>query len=313
LLAVRRPEIDREKLRRRLILAQLVAAPIGLVVLGVLLVWELPLARIHEAAGGVAAGVLVGLAGLEAFGARLWLLDRMFDLRVPVRAVWRIHVVTMFYYFFLPAGFGYDLVRAAKLGNASPGTGTWKLAGVASVERIAGGIGLIALMLVALPFTKVAEETRLTWLDPPLDVWLALVAGAVILAAGFYLAVGRRHPRVRLIYPAAAASAGAYALLAAGIWIAAESLGIRISSTEILVALAGTLLFQLIPVNLVGVSFGEVAAVAIYAAYGLDRPEAVFLATIAYLQRLAAALVGGGLEAVHSARWLIGRGVLGRM
>jgi hypothetical protein len=58
-------------------------------------------------------------------------------------------------------------------------------------------------------------------------------------------------------------------------------------------------------VNLVGVSLGEVAAVAIYMAYGLERPDAVLMVTLAYLQRLAAALVGGGVEAVHSARWLM--------
>jgi hypothetical protein len=96
-------------------------------------------------------------------------------------------------------------------------------------------------------------------------------------------------------------------VLAAGIWIGAEAWGVAIDPTEVLVALAGTLLFQLIPVNLVGVSFGEVAAVAIYMAYGLSRPDAVLLTTIAYLQRLAAALLGGGLEGVTSARWLLTR------
>lgn len=68
---------------------------------------------------GIGAGVLVGLCWLELFGYRLAAVVRLVGLRTPWPAVWRIHVVTMFYYFFLPSGFGYDLVRAAKIGNAS--------------------------------------------------------------------------------------------------------------------------------------------------------------------------------------------------
>ncbi len=300
-----RPNIDRTRLRQRLLLAQLIAAPIGLVVLAWLLVDELPLARISENVVGVSAGVLVGLAGLQIFGARLHLVARLFGLEIARRAVWRVHIVSLFYYFFLPAGVGYDLVRVAKLGaSTTRGATGWKLAGIGAVERVAGGAGLVVLLLLALPFTKVAEDARLPILSLPVKYWGLGVALAVLVAGVVYLLAHQRYPRLRLIYPAAGLSAGAYAVVAAGIWIAAEALGIRISSTEILVALSGTLLFQLIPVNLLGVSFGEVAAVAIYAAYGLDRPEAVFLTTIAYLQRLAAALIGGGIEAWFSARSL---------
>lgn len=297
--------IDRDRLRQRLLLAQLVAAPVGLVVLGWLLVDELPMDRIGANAGGVLAGVVLGVVGLALFGARLALMARLFGIAVARRDVWRVHLVSLFYYFFLPAGVGYDLVRAAKLGGAGTNVTAWKLAGLASVERAAGGAGLVVLLLLALPFTKVAEDASLAILEPPIEIWAAAVAFAAAIAGIVYVLARRRYPRLRLLYPAAGLSAIAYAMVAAGIWMAAGALGIGIGSTEILVALAGTLLFQLIPVNLLGVSFGEVAAVAIYAAYGLARPEAVFLTTIAYLQRLAAALIGGGVEAAHSARSLL--------
>ncbi|WP_156092450.1 hypothetical protein [Rhodovibrio salinarum] len=299
--------IDSDKLRHRLIVAQLVGAPVGLVVLGWLLVNELPLQQLQENWIGLASSVLLGLLGLELFGVRLWLMARLFALDAPVRAVWRVHVVTMFYYFFLPAGVGYDLVRAAKLGAASSRAGGWRLAGLASMERVAGGLGLVLLLLVGLPFTDFAQGSDLRWLNPSPRVWWTLVAGLVVLVGLVYLLARRRYPTLRLLYPATLVSALAYAVLAAGIWTAAEAWGVAIEPTEVLVALAGTLLFQLIPVNLVGVSFGEVAAVAIYMAYGLARPEAVLLTTVAYLQRLAAALAGGGLEGVASARWLLTR------
>ena len=114
-----RPNIDRAWLRQRLLFAQLIAAPIGLVVLAWLLVDELPLARISENVVGVSAGVLIGLAGLQVFGARLHLVARLFGLAIARRAVWRVHIVSLFYYFFLPAGVGYDLVRVAKLGASA--------------------------------------------------------------------------------------------------------------------------------------------------------------------------------------------------
>lgn len=297
--------LDRAKLRRRLLIAQLTAAPVGLVVLAVLLHRELPMQRIQEQGLGVATGLAIGLIGLEVFAVRLQVVARLFGLRVRRGAVWHIHVVTMFYYFFLPAGVGYDLVRVAKLGSAAEMHQPWHLAGLAAVERIAGGAGLVVLLLLALPFTSMTNHTRLAWLDPAPGVWLTALATIAVLAVGGYILFRARMPRLRLLYPAAGLSALAYALVGAGIWIAAESLSIEVSWAEILVAIAGTLLFQLIPVNFIGVSFGEFAAVAVYAGYGLERPDAVFLVTIAYLQRLAAAILGGVLESVDSARSLI--------
>jgi uncharacterized membrane protein YbhN (UPF0104 family) len=299
--------IDSDVLRHRLIVAQLIGAPVGLVVLGWLLVTELPLERLQDHWVGLAGSVMLGLVGLELFGLRLWLMARLFYLDAPVHSIWRIHVVTMFYYFFLPAAVGYDLVRAAKLGAASSDSSGWRLAGLASMERIAGGLGLAVLLLIGLPFTDLAQDSELAWMNPDPVVWWSLVGGLLALLGAVYLLARRRFPTLRLLYPATLVSALAYTVMAAGIWSAAAAWGVEIEPTEVLVALAGTLLFQLIPVNLMGVSFGEVAAVAIYMAYGLARPDAVLLTTVAYLQRLSAALLGGGLEGVASARWLLTR------
>lgn len=304
-LLSRLSNVDREKLRHRLVLAQFIAAPIGLIVLCGLLWRELPMHRIGENALGIGASVLIGVLGLEAFAVRLGLIVRLFGLSASKAAIWRIHTVTLFYYFFLPAGIGYDLVRAAKTGNATGHPKGTRLAGIVSVERLAGGLGLFVLLLLALPFSQIDDRSPLKWLDPSIGLWLGLISGFASLSAVFYILAQRRLPQLRLLYPAAAISAGAYAIMALGIWIAAEALDVGVGLTEILVALSGTLLFQLIPVNLFGVSFGEVAAVAVYIAYGLDRADAVFLVTIAYLQRLATALLGGLIEAVLSATWLV--------
>jgi len=98
--------VDRDRLRHRLLLAQLVAAPVGLVVLAWLLVDELPMARIGANVGGVVLGLVLGVAGLVMFGARLALMARLFGIAVGGHDVWRVHLVSLFYYFFLPAGVG---------------------------------------------------------------------------------------------------------------------------------------------------------------------------------------------------------------
>lgn len=67
---------------------------------------------------------------------------------------------------------------------------------------------------------------------------------------------------------------------------------------EVVAALAATRLLPLVPVNLLGVTLGGVAAVTVYLGYGLARPEAVLLAAVAYSHRLGAAgralRAGGG-------------------
>lgn len=296
--------INRALLRRRLVVAQLLAAPVGLIVLGWLLLSELSLDRLTDEAGTIAVAIIVGVAGLQLFAVRLRHVVELFELEVARGAIWRVHLVSLFYYFFLPAGLGYDLVRAAKVGAAASNPGTVRLAGLALTERLSGGLGLLLLLIGALPFTKLVDHDRLAWLDPPFWVWAVLLGTAVIGFFGLFAAARWRRPGLYSMFPAIAVSAVAQLIIAGGIWFATEGLAIEITLTEILVALAGTLLFQLIPVNLVGVSFGEVAAVAIYMAYGLSRPDAILLTTLAYLQRLVAALVGGGVEAVASARWL---------
>jgi len=297
--------VDRERLRSRLIVAQLIASPVGVVILAWLLVSELPTERLRAHTEEVGAALAAGVAGLVLFGVRLRLILRAFGLTLGRGNLWRIHLTSLFYYFFLPAGVGYDLARAAKVGAAAGGVPMRRLAAVVVVERLVGGASLFLLLIAALPFIHLIDDSHLWWLDPPAWVWGG-IAGTVALTAVALAALARyRRAELAALLSGTWISVLAYVVIATAIWSAAWTLAVEVSLAEILVALAGTLFFQLIPVNLLGVSFGEVAAVAIYMAYGLDRPDAVLLATLAYLQRLAAAAIGGAVEGAYSGRWFV--------
>ncbi len=285
------------KVRRFLLLAQVVVAPVGLVALLWLLIEELPLVALRDAAVAVTASFAVALLGYGLFAIRLsWVLDA-FSIHLRRASLWRIHLTSLFYYFFLPAGIGYDLSKVAKISLQARDTGTLHVTAAVAAERAVGGAGVYLLLLGTLPFTELAADSRIEWLAPPAWVWvLSLVAGVVLM--WLVSVIGRRSHTFRIapLIPAVCVSAVAHLLVAAAVWFVGQSLGILIGFPEIVVALAAMLLLQLVPVNLLGVTLGEVAAVTVYLAYGLDKPEALMLATVAYSQRLIPAMVGGVIE-----------------
>lgn len=295
-------------IKRRLIATELIVVPVGVALLFYLLVDSLPFVRLSDALGAVALSFVLALAGYAAFAYRLGYVLRAFAIPIATTTVWRVHLTSLFYYFFLPAGIGYDFSKVAKIALRAPQQKTWRIAGAIAAERLVGGAGVYLLLLLTLPFTQFTPDAAdLDWLMLPWWAWPVLVAVAVL--AAYAIAVWARHGgayRPRLFYPAVITSAIAHLLVAGAIWYVGHSLLLPINPAEVVVALAGTLLFQLIPFNLLGVSLGEVAAVAIYLAYGLPKSEALLLTTVAYTQRLVPALVGGAVEAAGAMRELRG-------
>ena len=286
-----------------LVLGELVVVPIGLVTLFYLLVEALPLVKLRDAAGAVAASFVFALAAYALFALRLGLVLEAFRLSLPRASVWRIHLSSLFYYFFLPAGIGYDLSKGAKIAYRAPQAAKRRIAAAIVAERGVGGLGLGVLLLATVPFIEPTADSRLAALMSSPWAWGAPIAAA-LLAGGLVAVYGRRagtcHPGPLL--PAIGVSAIAHLIIAGAIVFVAVSLGIPVSLPEVIVALTATLLLQLVPVNLLGVTLGEIAAVTVYLGFGLAKPEALLLATVAYTHRLIAAIVGGAVEAVGA--WL---------
>ncbi|MFW5969718.1 MAG: lysylphosphatidylglycerol synthase domain-containing protein [Halofilum sp. (in: g-proteobacteria)] len=295
------------RVHRYLLLAQVIVAPLGLVTLLWLLIRELPLVALQDAAIAVGASFALALLGYGLFALRLsWVLDA-FSIRLRRVSLWRIHLTSLFYYFFLPAGVGYDLSKVAKISLQARDTRTMHVTAAVAAERAAGGAGVYLLLLGTLPFTELAADSRIEWLAPPAWAWvLSLVTGLVLMWLVSIL--GRRSHAFRIapLIPAVLISAIAHLMVAAAVWVVARSLGISIGFPEIVVAFAATLLLQLVPVNLLGVTLGEVAAVTVYLAYGLEKPEALLLTTVAYSHRLIPAMIGGVIEGGGAVRALRG-------
>jgi len=296
--------------RRALLLAELVLVPAGLLLLFDLLVGALPLVRLRDALGAVGVSFTLALAGYGLFALRLSHVLAAFAIPLERASLWRIHVTSLFYYFFLPAGIGYDFSKVAKIAFRCPAAGTWRVSAAVAAERVVGGAGMYLLLLGTLPFTHLAPDSRLEWLTPPAWAW-GLLATLVPVGAWLARRIARRSGRYRAgpLLSAVAVSATAHLLVAMAIWFVARSLGFPVVFPEVVVGLAATLLLQLVPVNLLGVTLGEVAAVTVYLAYGLDRPEALLLATVAYSHRLVAAMFGGALEGVAACSALRAQGV----
>lgn len=291
------------------LLAELIVVPIGLGVLFYLLVQALPLIELRHTAGVVVASAGLAVLGYALLALRLSCVLTAFGITLADASAWRVHLGSLFYYFFLPAGVGYDFSKFAKIAVRSPRHGPRRVTAVVVAERIAGGAGVYLLLLATLPFARLAETSRLAWLAPSAWAWPALV-GAVPLAWWLIVRGARRWGyRPAPLLPAVLVSTAAYLAVAAAVWFVAGSLGIAVSLPEIVVVLAATLLLQLVPVNLLGVTLGEVASITLYLAYGLARPEALLLTAVAYSHRLVCAMVGGAFESAGAWRAVRSHGV----
>ncbi|MDZ7788495.1 MAG: lysylphosphatidylglycerol synthase domain-containing protein [Halofilum sp. (in: g-proteobacteria)] len=297
--------LNTPRVRRFLLLTQVIVAPVGLVTLVWLLMRELPLVALREAAVAVAASFGLALLGYGLFAIRLSRVLDAFSIRLRRASLWRIHLTSLFYYFFLPAGVGYDLSKVAKISLQARDTRTMHVTAAVAAERAVGGAGVYLLLLGTLPFTELDANSRIEWLAPPAWAWvLSLLTGVALM--WLVSIIGRRSHSFRIapLIPAVLVSAIAHLMVAAAVWVVSRSLGIPIGFPEIVVAFAATLLLQLVPVNLLGVTLGEVAAVTVYLAYGLDEPEALLLATVAYSHRLIPAMLGGVIEGASALRTL---------
>lgn len=289
--------LARPAVLRCLLLLQLAVVPAGLLVLFYLLVERLPLVELRAAAAVVAASFVFALFGYGLFALRLAYMLEAFSIPLTRYEIWRIHLTSLFYYFFLPAGAGYDFSKFTKIALSAPRERGRHVSAAVIGERVIGGAGMYLLLLGTLPFARPRPESRLDWLIPSVPGWMLLIA---LIPVACWLAhrIGRRSGAYRStpLVPAVLVSVASYLLVAGAIWFVARSLGIQIAFPEVVVALAATLLLQLVPVNVLGVTLGEVAAVTVYLAYGLDRPEALLLVTVAYSHRLVAAILGGMVE-----------------
>ena len=228
----------------------------------------------------------------------------------------------------LPLRLG-DWLRASWLARLEPMPAGRALATVV-FDRCADVVTLVVFVAVAVPFSN-----RPTWLvrlilgGAALVVFVVLFLVAAQVIASLHSRVERQRSRLRrvardlldaLAHPpgvrgtatALALSAAAWLVFAGGAWLAADSVGIRLSIQEALLLAGIVNLGVAIPSSPGFVGTYQWLTVSALAITGVDRDSALAVAVLLHASwYVPTTLAGGGLLVATGVRRKRGRGALG--
>lgn len=227
----------------------------------------------------------------------------IFGIPLRVLNAYRVHVESIFFVFFLPFGVGMDIAKFFKIDAAfARGVTRSRLVGILLADRLLGfGIAFFVGVLAFLTY-RGGIDLALDWVL----LGTILVVGITALA---YLVYRRRHfllyaadvLRVLLdnigeVALAAGFNALAIGILGLALWLAGSMAGFGIGLSLTLFTVCTAMVAQVLPVSFAGVGGGEMSMVAIIIAAGHPETVALSVATIYYMFRLTAAVIGGCLE-----------------
>lgn len=282
------------------------ATCVGLCALGVLAYRARIAAPGPASHGHLVAGFALTLVGVVGIASRFQAVIRALGVRVGLKESVSLQMQSMFYHFLAPGGVGSDAARIAKLTRLVPGLSARRAAVGVLLDRAVGVATMTGLAVATAPVgARALLPGQWAECGPlPLVVWTVAVAVLVIAAVwGACSYVARRQGAERLriggVVGAVAASVGMQLGLGTAAYCAAVGWGIHIEFASVLFAVASSLLFQLVPVNVAGAGGGEVAGYGIYVLLGLSGPGALLLVSTTYAYRLMVAAMGGLLELIR--------------
>lgn len=287
--------------RRQTVIAKILLAPIGV---GALLYWivqKRPVTTDNDTSLLIFGGLLA-LLSVIPFALRFREVMKVIRLEISGFTATRILTQSMFYYFFIPLSVGTEVSKFAKLKNLNRNQSSSSIASAIVIDHIVGlfvlFVASIGLYLFIRPISvRIDGSTAL----------LIIAAGLAALTALLFFFRSRPSIDLRLIvktlishkanlFLASGYSLVMHTLIAAAVAFGASYWAIPISYLEILFVLTGAFLFQMIPLNFIGVSAIEVAGAGLYMAVGLSVSEALTLVSLLYCYRVLIALVGGAWE-----------------
>ena len=266
---------------------------------------------------GLAFGLFV--VSLVIRAARWAVLLRALGLQVPLGRLVHLYFVGAFFNSFLPSGFGGDVVRALELTQDAPTTAA---VGTVLVDRMTGLLVLLALGLIALPFSV----ARLTpWL-----VWtLVGVAGGGLLAGALLLEgyllrrltawlperfslsgsgfLGRLYAAVTGCGWRAIAQALAISLLFNLVnilinFLCGRTVGIDLPLGYFFITAPLISISLMIPLSIGGVGIRDWTVVALFSPAGVSGNTAASMSLSMYAVSAVAGLVGGAMYAMEGLR-----------
>lgn len=242
------------------------------------------------------------------WAALLWALS----LEVPFPKLIYLYFVGAFFNSFLPSGFGGDVVRALELTEDTPPPAA---VGTVLVDRMTGLLVLLAMGLVALPFSV---GQLAPWL-----VWLLVVAATGGLLGGALLLEGRLLRRITAWLPERISLDGAgplaqiYAAITGCGWqalaralgislvfnvvnvlvnyLCGRAVGIDLSLGYFFITAPLIAMTLIVPISVGGVGIRDWVTVALFSPAGVDSNTAAAMSLAIYGVSAAAGLVGGAL------------------
>jgi uncharacterized membrane protein YbhN (UPF0104 family) len=282
-------------------------AKLGLVVGGLvfLLRWaveSLPGDDLSISPLAVIGAILLNQAALLMAALRLRATLRAFGVAIGRRDAFRIHLQSLFYFFFVPLSVGLEAARFVKIRRIEPRVPTKQLLLALLVDRVLGLVAAVAvvgalLYLVAPQLVPGHCES----------LCQALAAGAVAIGLAALLLSSRVRAVFRDIVGAILSrgyqilvllvlSLLALLLVCASVFFVAIGADIQVGVTEVTFAISASLLGMVLPLSLLGVTAGEAAGAGIFTLLGVSPAASVLLVSAAYLGRLLGAMQGALLE-----------------
>lgn len=285
----------------------MLALKTGLILTGLLLLLHWASQRLPHDAIVLAPWSLLGAIGLNqlALFAAAWRLQATlaaFGVHIGRSQAIRIHLQSLFYFFFVPMSVGLEIARFAKVRALDPGVSAKRLFLALLLDRVLGLVAAVAVVGLLLPVVVPDLLPRL-W-HPS---WLVLVlAGTLTVAGALRFSASLRQrltdavvamAEVRRTLPILLGlSMAALLLVCASVYLIALGAGIAIGPVSLTLALSSSLLGMLLPVSVLGATLGEAAGAGVFGLMGLSAASALLLVSSAYAGRLLGALQGGLIE-----------------
>jgi uncharacterized membrane protein YGL010W len=217
----------------------------------------------------------------------------------------RIHLQSLFYYFFVPMTVGLELSRFAKLKVIVNDLRTSDVLASMLTDRM---VGVTAAALVAVACLPGVQLHALASVSIG-STGLALVAACVVLTfIGAAVAWRTRliRPMVEMwdrtrghrgfLWLALAASVLMQGLMGLTVYLGGTALALDVTPSQAGFGVALATLGTAIPISALGIGAGEAVGVIVFILMGIPNSAAVLLASISYAARLVGALEGGCWE-----------------
>lgn len=288
-------------LRRQAVLLKILLAPVGVLALLYWAAQKRPISTDNDIAL-ILAGAVVAVLSIIPFGLRFREVLKIIDFEISGYNSAKVLTQSMFYYFFVPLSVGTEVSKFAKLKALNNNSATSSVASAIVLDHL---VGLLALVITSICLYLLVQPISVR-----LDInTILMIIGAGVIALGclVFFVRSKLSIHVRFIVAKLASQkttlviALSYSLLmhimiAAAVTIGARYWEIDISYVDILFVLTGAFLFQMIPINFVGVGATEVAGVGLYVASGLSLAESLTLVSLLYCYRVLIAIIGGAWE-----------------